>query len=56
MSKPEKNLQEAASDDLAEFEKQLEATLALDPVERLNKLTLLTEDLRGELDSGTRTF
>lgn len=43
------SLPQPAADDLAEFEKQLEAVLALDPVERLSTLDRMTEEIRDEL-------
>ncbi len=35
--------------ELTAFEKELEAVLALDPIERLSRLEQTAEDLRGDL-------
>lgn len=51
----EKEPQDSAQDDdLAAFERELEAVLALDPTERINRLTGLTEKLETELKNGEK--
>ncbi|MBM7050828.1 MULTISPECIES: hypothetical protein [unclassified Rothia (in: high G+C Gram-positive bacteria)] len=51
MSKPAHHQQ--SDTELASFERQLEAVLALDPVERLSRLEQTAEDLRASMNSDT---